>query len=46
MDAIALSIILGAPWLAFLAVVWPRVPALDHVPPSLADQARRRIWST
>jgi hypothetical protein len=46
MDAIVLSIILSAPWLACLAVVWARVPPLDHVPPSLADQARRRIWLT
>ena len=45
-DALWLSLMLGAPWLVAIAWTWSRVPRTDRVPPSLGDLARQRLWTT
>jgi hypothetical protein len=45
MDAISLSFLLASPWLVLITLGWAQMPR-DHVPPSMADLARRRLWST
>lgn len=42
---LSLALLLGAPWLVAIALVWSRAPRVDDVPPSMADLARRRLWT-
>jgi hypothetical protein len=46
MDAIALTLLFTAPWVVLIVVLPGRVRPVDHVPPSMAESARRRLWST
>jgi hypothetical protein len=46
MDAVSLSLLLTAPWLVLIVFLPGRVRPIDHVPPSMAESARRRLWST
>lgn len=45
MNALWLSLLFGAPWLAAIAYVWPRAPRMDGPPPSLAQSTRERLWA-
>jgi hypothetical protein len=37
---------LGAPWITGIAYYWRRSKPLDgSVPPSMADMARKRLWT-
>jgi hypothetical protein len=46
MDAIALTLLFTAPWLALIVLLPGNVRPVDHVPSSIAESARRRLWST
>jgi hypothetical protein len=46
MDSIALTLLFTAPWVVLIVVLPGRVRPVDHVPPSMAESARRRLWST
>jgi hypothetical protein len=45
MNALWLSLLFGAPWLAAIAYTWPRAPRMDGPPPSTADRTRERLWA-
>jgi hypothetical protein len=45
MNALWLSLLFGAPWLAAIAYSWSRAPRLEGPPPSTADRARARLWA-
>ena len=36
----------GAPWIVGIVYLWRRAPRDGTVPPSLAEEARRRLWTT
>ncbi|HST16694.1 MAG TPA: hypothetical protein VLK36_03430 [Gaiellaceae bacterium] len=38
------SLLFGAPWIAGIIWVCLRTRGRDHVPPSLAEMASRRLW--
>jgi hypothetical protein len=46
MNVVSLSIILSSPWLVLVALLWPRASRDDAPPPSAAEAARRRLWSS
>jgi hypothetical protein len=46
MKDFSLALFFGAPWLVATALALLQGPRLDHVPPSVAESARRRLWST
>jgi hypothetical protein len=46
MQAFWLSLLFGAPWLMGIAYVWSRAPRMNGTPPSMADRARQRLWTT
>jgi hypothetical protein len=41
-----LPFLFGAPWLAGIAYYWPRVRRDGHVPPSLAETVKERLWGS
>jgi hypothetical protein len=43
MEALLLSALLGAPWLAAIVWTWVHAPRLDVVPPSMGERALRRL---
>jgi hypothetical protein len=43
MDALLLSLLLGAPWLLAIAWTWSLAPRTDSVVPSLGERARQRL---
>lgn len=45
MEAIWLSLLFGAPWLAVIAWAWSRAPRMDAVPPSMGERMRDRLSS-
>jgi len=45
MNALWLTLIFAAPWLAAIAYVWSRAPRMDDPPPSMAERARARLWA-
>jgi hypothetical protein len=45
MNALWLSLLFGAPWLAAIAYTWSRAPRMDGPPPSMADRTRERLWA-
>ena len=45
MNALLVTLLLAAPWLAAIAYTWSRAPRLDGPPPSMADRERARLWS-
>jgi hypothetical protein len=46
MTPILLSLLFGAPWLVPAVWLWLRARKVDHVPPSLAQSARERLWQS
>jgi hypothetical protein len=46
LNAIVLSLVLGAPWVAAIVWTWSRAPRLDSVPPSTGQLARERLWAS
>jgi hypothetical protein len=36
----------GAPWLAAIAWLWNKRPRDGAIPPSMADAARKRLWTS
>jgi hypothetical protein len=44
MNALALTALLAAPWLAALTYTWSRAPRVDGLPQSMADRTRERLW--
>jgi hypothetical protein len=46
MNTLWLSLLFGAPWLAAIVYTWSRAPRMDGPPPSMADHARERLWTT
>src|SRR5262249_21923233 len=44
MNALWLTLLLAAPWLAALAYTWSRAPRMDGPPPSTAERTRERLW--
>jgi hypothetical protein len=44
MNALWLTLLLAAPWLAAIAYTWSRAPRMDGPPPSTAERARERLW--
>jgi hypothetical protein len=45
MNALLLTLLFGAPWLAAIAYTWSQAPRMDGPPPSMADRARERLWA-
>jgi hypothetical protein len=45
MNALWLSLLFGAPWLAAIAYTWSRAPRRDGPPPSFAYRTRERLWA-
>jgi hypothetical protein len=45
MNAVWLSLLFGAPWLAAIAYAWSRAPRADGPPRSYADRVRERLWT-
>jgi hypothetical protein len=45
MNALWLSLLFAAPWLAAIAYTWSRAPRMDGPPPSMADRTRERLWA-
>jgi hypothetical protein len=45
MNALWLSLLFGAPWLAAIAYTFSRVPRMDGPPPSMAHRTRERLWA-
>ena len=45
MEAVWLSLLFGAPWLAAIAWAWSRAPRMDAVPPSMGERMRDRLSS-
>jgi hypothetical protein len=43
MQAIALSLLFGAPWLAAIVVIWSRAPRGDVATPSLGERSLERL---
>jgi hypothetical protein len=41
-----LTLLVTVPWLASIVLLPGRVRPTDHVPPSMAEMARRRLWPT
>ena len=37
--------VIGLPWLVAIAFYWPRVRRDGHVPPSLAEVVKDRLWT-
>jgi hypothetical protein len=46
MNALWLSLLFGAPWLAAIVYTWSRAPRMDGPPLSQADRTRERLWSS
>jgi hypothetical protein len=46
MSAFMLSALFGTPWLLGIAWVRSKAGPSDAVPPSAAESARRRLWTT
>jgi hypothetical protein len=44
MNALWLTVLFGAPWLAAIGYTWSRAPRMDGPPASMADRTRERIW--
>jgi hypothetical protein len=42
---VLLLIVFGAPWLAAIAWLWSKRPRDGTVPPSMAEAARKRLWT-
>jgi len=40
-----LPLLFAAPWIVAIAYVWKSTPRSGEEPPSLAESARRRLWS-
>ena len=45
MNALLVTLLLAAPWLAAIAYTWSRAPRMDGPPPSMADRTRERLWA-
>jgi hypothetical protein len=45
MNALWLSLLFGAPWLAAIAYTFSRVPRMDGPPPSMTHRTRERLWA-
>jgi hypothetical protein len=43
--ALLLSVVFGAPWIVAIAWLWSKRPRDGAVPPSLAETARKRLWT-
>jgi hypothetical protein len=44
MNALWLTLLFAAPWLAAIAYTWSRAPRMDGPPPSMAERTRERLW--
>ena len=40
-----LPVVFGAPWIAAIVWLWSKRPRDGAVPPSLAEMARKRLWT-
>jgi hypothetical protein len=45
MNALWLSLLFGAPWLAAIVYTWSRAPRMGGMPPSFADRTHQRLWA-
>ena len=45
MNALWVTLLLAAPWLAAIAYTWSRAPRMDDPPPSMAESTRKRLWA-
>lgn len=45
LNSIGISLLLGAPWIVAIILMWSRAPRPDRVPPSMAERARERLWA-
>jgi hypothetical protein len=45
MNALWLTLLFGAPWLAAILYTCSRAPRMDRPPPSMADRTRERLWA-
>jgi hypothetical protein len=43
--AVLLALLFASPWIAAIAWLWSRRPRDGSLPPSMAEQARKRLWS-
>ena len=43
--ALLLPVVFGAPWIVAIAWLWSKRPRDGAVPPSLAETARKRLWT-
>ena len=41
-----LPFLFGAPWIAAIVWFWRHTPRDDEVPPSTAERARQRLWTS
>jgi hypothetical protein len=41
-----LPLLFGAPWIVAIVWFWRQRPRDDFVPPSMAEEARRRLWTS
>jgi hypothetical protein len=46
MESISLTLLFTAPWVVLIVLLPGRIRPVDHVPLSMAESARRRLWST